>query len=135
MERLADGNAINFPDPEMVGEDDPRRGSDIDVRAVCDRLNANHSLAERHLWGPNHGVPAIKRRGRILLKVISLLAVPVSWWLQDWFLGGILRWDFVHTIPGAVLMTGAAYAVLFNLYFIGLLAVYVAASLLEAKNT
>ena len=54
--------------PDIV--DDKDYGTDIDVDAVCARLNADHALAARFLWGPGYSVAKDRKMG-IWMKVSS----------------------------------------------------------------
>jgi hypothetical protein len=91
---FADGDALAFPDAWMP-EDHPQKGTNLDpevntelnVYEVCERLNKDHTLAARYVWGPGYKVGWFRFMRFVSYLVVYPGLLALAWWLVGFWHG------------------------------------------------
>jgi hypothetical protein len=127
-------DAVFFPDI-----DNKDIGTDIDVDAVCERLNGDHSLAARCVWGPGYNVAKDRWMGFLMKVLVYPVGIPLAWWLQSYIFGGgrlqnLVGSQFAQSAAAPFILTAGTWFVLLNICTFALMVVYVTLSVREGTK-
>jgi hypothetical protein len=131
---FADGGAISFPDawmpedhPQKHTNLDPEVNAELNVYAVCERLNDDHNLATHYVWGPGYKVGRFRLLKCFWWFVFYPLTLALAWWISSFY-----PWDFTREHP--FIATGLTWIAISQVYGVAIMVVLGIAAVVETKQ-